>query len=202
MSMSANTAIDLLRHGETVGGVCFRGSTDDPLTEGGWTQMRDAAEKEGPYWDRIISSPLKRCADFACELGQQHSMPVSLDERFQEMHFGAWEGRSAAELMATDADALTHFWNDPLRYTPPQAEPLADFEARILSAWRDVVSRYVGEKILLVTHGGVIRILLCHVRQRPIECLLEFEVGHASIQRIHIEHTQGVNHSTVLANPL
>lgn len=200
--MNTNSIIDLLRHGETVGGACFRGSTDDPLTEDGWTQMRDAAEKAGSCWDRIISSPLKRCADFACELGQQHSIPVSHDEQFQEMHFGAWEGCSVAELMATDADALTHFWNNPLRHTPPQAEPLKDFEARVLTAWQDIVSKHAGENILLVTHGGVIRVLLCHIRQRPIERLLEFEVGHASIPRIHIEHARGVNHSTVLASPL
>ncbi len=199
--MDTNNVIDLLRHGETAGGARFRGSTDDALTEVGWTQMRTATEQGAPGWDRIISSPLKRCADFACELGQQHSLPVSLDERFQEMHFGAWEGCSAAELMATDADALTRFWNDPLRHTPPQAEPLADFELRVMSAWRDVVSRYAGENILLVTHGGVIRVLLCHTRQHPIERLLEFEVGHASIQRIHIGHPQGANYSTVLASP-
>lgn len=198
--MSVNTVIDLLRHGETVGGSRFRGSTDDPLTERGWTQLWAAIEKDGPCWDRIISSPLKRCADFARALGQQHSMPFTIDERFQEMHFGAWEGRSAAELMATDADALTRFWNDPLRHTPPQAEPLTDFEARVLAAWRDVVNNYAGEKILLITHGGVIRVLLCHIQQHPIERLLEFEVGHAAIQRIHTEHAQEHNNPTVLTS--
>jgi alpha-ribazole phosphatase len=181
-----NTIIDLLRHGETIGSACFRGSTDDPLTEHGWVQMREATVAHGSCWDHIITSPLKRCADFAHMLGQQHSLPLTLDERFKEMHFGTWEGRSASELMTTDADALTQFWNNPLRHTPPQAESLADFEARVLSAWRDIVTRCIGEKTLLITHGGVIRVLLCHIRQHPIERLLEFEVGHAAMQHIHI----------------
>ena len=187
--MKANTYIDLLRHGETVGGNCFRGSTNDPLTELGWTQLWAVTDENESCWDRIITSPLRRCADFAQSLGQKHSILTTRDERFQELHFGAWEGRSADELMKTDADALSQFWNDPVCNTPPQGESLLDFERRVLSGWEDILSANMGERILLVTHGGVIRLLLCHILQRPLQCLLEFEIGHATIQPIRVEHT-------------
>jgi alpha-ribazole phosphatase len=187
--MKANTHIDLLRHGETVGGTCFRGSTNDPLTELGWAQLWDATDENGSYWDRVITSPLGRCADFAQSLGQKHSIQIARDERFQELHFGTWEGRSAEELMKTDADALSQFWNDPVSNTPPQGESLMDFERRVLSGWKDILSNHMGEKILLITHGGVIRLLLCHILQRPLQRLLEFEIGHATIQQICVEHT-------------
>jgi len=208
------TSIDLLRHGETVGGAVFRGSIDDNLTENGWSQMATAVSQQPQQWERIISSPLRRCADFAHKLGQQHTLPVSLEPRFKEMHFGDWEGRSAAELMTTDEEALTRFWNDPVQCTPPAAELLLDFERRVLSAWADLLRDYLGEKILLVTHGGVIRVLLCHLQQRPIKQLLEIEVKHAALKQLRIDHTEGprlienitatdtaVNRKTMLDSP-
>jgi len=180
----------LLRHGETEGGSRFRGSIDDPLTGRGWFQMWSAMEKTGPPWDRIITSPLARCAEFAHALAQRRALPCSLDERLREMHFGVWEGRSAAELMTTDAAALARFWSDPVRNTPPGAEPLTGFAARVLSAWRDIIAGHAGEKVLLITHGGVMRVILGHVMQQPLERLLEVEVPHGALRRIRIEHTR------------
>ena len=83
--------VDLLRHGETELGGGLRGSIDDALTDLGWAQMRAAVVGQGP-WDRLVSSPLKRCARFAEELGAQLGVPVQLDKDLQELHFGAWEG--------------------------------------------------------------------------------------------------------------
>ncbi|PTT81712.1 histidine phosphatase family protein, partial [Pseudomonas sp. HMWF005] len=104
--------LDLLRHGETELGGGLRGSLDDALTEQGWAQMRAAVVAGGP-WDRLVSSPLQRCARFAAELGEQLNLPVQLDKDLQELHFGAWEGQSAAALMESDAEALGLFWADP-----------------------------------------------------------------------------------------
>jgi broad specificity phosphatase PhoE len=56
--------LDLLRHGETELGGGLRGSLDDALTDKGWQQMRAAVVEQGP-WDRLVSSPLQRCARFA-----------------------------------------------------------------------------------------------------------------------------------------
>jgi len=73
------TQIDLLRHGEPVGGRRYRGQTDDPLSEKGWQQMR-AAVLDVQGWDVIYSSPLRRCAEFAQELSRRRrcqSKPTS-----------------------------------------------------------------------------------------------------------------------------
>ena len=58
------TLIDLVRHGEPVGGIRYRGQMDDPLSHTGWQEMRKAIGRETP-WDAIISSPLLRCRAFA-----------------------------------------------------------------------------------------------------------------------------------------
>ncbi len=186
--MSTTTLIDLLRHGETQGGTRFRGSTNDPLTDAGWAQLWAATKVYKSGWDYIITSPLSRCADFAQYLGEKYSIPVIRDERFQELHFGRWEGRTTEELMQTDAEALSRFWANPISNPPPQAEPLRDFEQRVLSGWHDIVARHQGKHLLLVNHGGVIRLLLCHILARPLTRLLDIEVGHAALHHIRVEH--------------
>lgn len=183
--MKFSSSISLLRHGETTGGACFRGSIDDPLNQTGWDQMWSAVGAR--RWDHIISSPLIRCADFAYSLAAKHSIFIENDERIKEMHFGTWEGRTAVQLMDTEPDALSAFWNNPLQNTPPQAERLLDFQARVLSAWHDVIAQHRGQHTLLVTHGGVIRVILCHLQKHPVQRLLELEVKHASLKQINTE---------------
>ena len=186
--------IDLLRHGETQGGPGFFGSTDIPLTEYGCTQMWAATESNDCRWNHIITSPLSRCKKFAHALQQRHAIPVKQDERIREIHFGDWEGCFPAELAQIDAESLTRFWNNPIKFPPPNAECLVDFEKRVLSAWHDITAQYADQNILLVTHGGVIRIILCQLLRHPVERLLEIEVCHAAMRRIHVEHSQ--NHRT------
>ncbi len=183
------THIHLLRHGETQGGSRFNGSSDVLLSEHGWSQMRTAVEKE-TGWHRIVSSPLLRCANFSQELEQHYDIPLRFDERIKELHFGIWEGKSAEEILADDNDALTRYWQDPTQYTPVDGEPLKDFETRVLSCWQEIIAEYQGEKILFVAHGGVIRLLLCHILKRPLQRILDVEVAHAAIHRIRVEHTQ------------
>lgn len=178
--------LDLLRHGETELGGGLRGSLDDALTEQGWAQMRAAVIEQGP-WDRLVSSPLQRCARFAEELGAQLGLPVQLDNDLQELHFGAWEGQSAAALMDTDAEALGLFWADPYAFTPPEGEPVVDFSTRVLAAVERLHAAYAGERVLLISHGGVMRLLMAQARGLPREQLLNVEVGHGALFSLSVE---------------
>ncbi|KQZ92306.1 alpha-ribazole phosphatase family protein [Pseudomonas sp. Root562] len=178
--------LDLLRHGETELSGGLRGSLDDALTETGWAQMRAAVLSQGP-WDRLVSSPLQRCARFAHELGERLALPVTLEKDLQELHFGAWEGQSAAELMKTDAQALGLFWADPYAFTPPDGEPVADFSARVLAAVARLQAAYAGERVLLISHGGVMRLLLAQARGLPREQLLGVEVGHGALFSLSVD---------------
>ncbi|KFX67751.1 alpha-ribazole phosphatase [Pseudomonas taeanensis MS-3] len=178
--------LELLRHGETELGGGLRGSLDDALTAQGWAQLRGSVVEAGS-WDRVISSPLQRCARFAEELAGQHGVPLTLEPDLQELHFGAWEGRSAADLMQTDAAALGRFWADPYAFTPPEGEPLLAFETRVLSAVHRLHERHAGERLLLITHGGVMRLLLARARGLPCAELLQVQVAHAERFRLRVE---------------
>lgn len=177
--------LDLLRHGETELGGGMRGSLDDALTEPGWQQMRSAVAEAGP-WDRIVSSPLQRCARFSEELAERLALPLQFEAGLQELHFGDWEGRSAAQLMETDEEGLGLFWNDPYAFTPPNGEPVIDFSTRVLNAVQRLHQAYAGERVLLVSHGGVMRLLLARARGLPREQLLHVVVGHGALLSIRV----------------
>ena len=177
--------LDLLRHGETERGGGFRGRIDDALTAHGWAQMRAAVGEARP-WQGVVSSPLQRCAAFAGELAGRHGLPLQLEDGLRELDFGAWEGRSAAELWDTDADALGRFWTDPYAFTPPDGESLIAFETRILAALGRLHAQHAGRHLLLVTHGGVMRLLLARARGLPRSDLLQVEVGHGALHRLRV----------------
>ena len=179
----SDTRVELLRHGETVGGSRYRGSIDDALTPQGWSAMR-AALDETSDWDHIVSSPLRRCADFARDLAQRHGLPFSLDARLREIHFGDWEGKTAADILASDPEALGRFWNDPVNYPPPDGEDVRALEARVLQVWEELVIRHAGKKILVVSHGGPLRIILGRAQGLSLTDSLRLEVAHARRFRI------------------
>lgn len=183
--------LDLLRHGETERGGGFRGSLDDALTDTGWAQMRQAVSGLAD-WDALVSSPLQRCARFADELALTHGLPLQLEPGLQELHFGAWEGRSAAELMVDSERELGLFWNDPYTFTPPEGEPLVRFEARVLAALARLQVQHAGKHLLLVTHGGVMRLLLARARGLPREHLLQVEVAHGALFSVLVDDRSGL----------
>lgn len=181
----AESVIDLLRHGEPEGGARFRGHLDDPLSVAGWAQMRGAAGKGGA-WDVVVTSPLRRCADFAVELAARLEVPLESDTRLREIGFGAWEGLTAEQIAAREPEALARFWHDPARHAPPGGEALADFEKRVAAAWDELLQRHAGRRVLLVCHGGVIRLILARVLDMPRTGLFRLNVPFASTSRVRI----------------
>lgn len=178
--------LDLLRHGETELGGGFRGSLDDQLTPTGWQQMRQATASP-EHWDAIVSSPLRRCADFAFELAEQCQLPLVLQDGLRELHFGDWEGRHASELMQEHAEDLGRFWAAPYEFTPPGGEPMLAFEERVLNTVNELYQHRAGEHLLLVTHGGVMRLLTARARRLERDQLLQVEVGHGQRLRLQLD---------------
>lgn len=177
--------VDLIRHGEPVGGRCYRGQRDDPLSDKGWGQMWDAVSGRGP-WDWILSSPLQRCAAFALALGEQAGVTVLFDERLKEVAFGEWEGYTRDQLRERDPEGFRRFFEDPVANRPPGAEPLHAFYERVAVAWEDLTSRRSGAGGLVVAHAGVIRAILCHVLTLPLAGMYRIEVANAAVTRIRV----------------
>jgi len=177
------TVIDLLRHGEPVGGRMYRGGIDHPLSELGWQQMRAATANPDP-WQHIISSPLARCRDFAEELAGRLGLDWEIDERLREVGFGSWEGKTGAELRATDPDLLKRFYHDPVGERPEGAEPLDAFLGRVGASIDAHKTRHAGRHILLVCHAGVIRAAVAHTLSAPLPAMYRLDVANAAFTRL------------------
>jgi len=186
-----HTTIDLLRHGEPDGGPRYRGHRDDPLTELGWRQMSAAVDGLGGSeagWSQIVSSPLQRCADFARQLAGQSGLPLALEPDLREIHFGQWEGKDSAQLLREDPHRLQRYWADPQAVTPPGGESLARFQQRVGRAWTRLLQRHSGGHLLLITHGGVMRVLLNTMLGIPPRAMFGIHIPYASLSRLRVEH--------------
>jgi len=187
MGDSKTTTIDLIRHGEPVGGRRYRGHLDDPLSETGWQQMREAVAHHKP-WDVIISSPLARCAAFAIELAQRHSLPLKFDDRLKEISWGEWEGYTPAQINEKYPQALQRYWTDPFTNVPPGAELIRDFQRRFTEAWNELLAQHGGKHLIIVGHAGITRAAVCHSLNIPIKNMFRIHVDYAAITRIQVEH--------------
>jgi alpha-ribazole phosphatase len=173
--------IVLLRHGEVQGGARFRGGHDDPLCDAGWAQLRTAAGCE-PGITRIVSSTARRCAEFARALAAERGLPLELSAAFAERCFGDWEGRAAHQIPAAE---LTRFWDDPVGYTPPGAEPFVNFRQRVLAGWQALLAGAAAHTLVL-THGGAVRVILAAVLGMGDDSGILIEVAPACVTRLRV----------------
>lgn len=187
MPQQSQTVVDIMRHGEPVGGRMYRGHRDDPLSERGWQQMQQAT-KDYQAWDVIVTSPLQRCAGFAEQIAQQQNKPLELDDRFKEIHWGAWEGLTPLAICRDDPNTLHRFHADPSTLRPQGAEDIDVFRQRIISAWQDLLGKHRNQHILLVAHAGVIRAIISMILDSPAQRMFNIAVANAAITRVRVEH--------------
>ena len=171
--------LDVMRHGETELSHTLRGSTDDALTQTGWQQMQQTLQHAidvGQSWDVIFSSPLQRCQQFAQSIATQLKLDLHCLPQLQEMHFGDWEGQSTQFLYETVPDQLEKFWLQPTEFSPPNAETLPQFDIRVSQAVAQMMA-YMQEnglkKALVISHGGVIKLLKCKAQNLHLNDLLK-----------------------------
>ena len=177
--MSAHPpGIKLLRHGDT-GQRSYRGQLDDPLSELGWQQLRAAVA--GHDWDAIVASSMRRCAAFAGALADERGLPLRIDPRLVEYHFGAWQGVPIETIAQEQGDALARFWADPVNAPPPGGESFAAFRTRLHEALDDVAIAATTQHVLVITHGGAIRLLRCVAEGRDFGDMAGIDVPHASL---------------------
>ncbi|MGP9796728.1 histidine phosphatase family protein [Halomonas sp. 86] len=191
------TTIDLLRHGEPVGGRMLRGSTDHPLSETGWQQVTDAIMRHTvdgrPPYDAVLTSPLMRCREFALWLGEEFELPVQIEDDLAELHLGRWEGKTHAEVFSEEGPApMSAFWNSPETVSPPQGEVMDVFDSRLAEVWQNVLANPPGKHVLVVAHLFVCNGLLRQVLEQPLGRVLAMDLPYAAMSRVrHERHALG-----------
>lgn len=178
--------VSVLRHGEVAGRAhVFRGAADEPLSARGRMQMQGAVECLGvPPFDRIAASPLARCRDFAQALAEAAGLPFDVLPDLREMHFGAFEGLNSAEAAAAHPAAYEALSQWRAGSAAPGGERLENFRGRVVAAWEAWLAATGGRHRLLVTHAGVMRVLLQHVLGLPDERLRRLALPEAAHFRL------------------
>lgn len=181
--------LDLIRHGEPEGGVMYRGSKDDPLSDTGWQQLRLAlqrAQDEGQGWDKIITSPMQRCRAFAEWFAESHQLPVEVVDDLREMHFGDLEGMKPDAAWAAHPELLKAIWNDPEHNAPPNGENFQEFVDRVARALFHVIHQHDQQRLLLVVHGGVIRASLRQFLHMKGAETFRIDIPYANMTRFKV----------------
>jgi broad specificity phosphatase PhoE len=153
------TTLILVRHGETDWNAQHRwqGHSDTPLNDAGRLQAgRLASELE--HLDAVYSSDLARARETAEIIAGSLGLEIRLDPRLRERSFGAWEGLTTEEIEFSFPDERGR-WRAGVGAGAPDAEPFEAFAARVSSFVQEVGRRHVDEQVLVVAHGGTIRVV-------------------------------------------
>ena len=181
------TSFWLLRHPEPqpeARGRCY-GALDVPLSPGGFQEASRVAGflHEEPL-SAIYASPRRRCQDAALILAGGHGCcPVTLDA-LREIDFGEFEGRSYDEIAASHPDLYRQWMDHPTEIQFPGGESFAQMRERVVEAANALRRRHDGETIAIVTHGGVIRILVADALSIPHANIFRIAQRYAAINLI------------------
>lgn len=166
------TRLIIVRHAEAEGNIIrrFHGWTDSPLTERGHLQAERVAERlKGTQIDVIYSSSLKRTMQTAGYIAQAQNLPVSSSDELKEINGGEWEDLTWKELEEGWPADYDTWDNRPHLHQMPGGESMTEFQQRALNEVLHIIKQNPGKNICIVTHGTVIRTLICHFR----ECTLD-----------------------------
>lgn len=181
--------IYLLRHGKVEGKAALNGISDVLVSPDLQQQICEALVLHNVDFDSVMTSPLRRCSDLANLYSERMSVPLSVAPEFKEMNFGEVDGIAFDELKDKWA-MLDTFWQDPSNHKLSGAESLHSFHERVTQAWSQLLND-PSDNLLLVTHGGVIRMLLAHcldIDWKNPSLYSKLSIENASIT--HIQVTQ------------
>ncbi len=164
--MSAGrTRLYLVRHGELVTSAqwLYVGHMEAMLNDAGRRQISLMAQRLAPEpVDVLLASDLKRTMESAEIIGRVIGRAPEPVPAFREVNLGLWEGMSRDQIIAKYPDDFELRTRDIVKYRIPGGESFADVRDRVIPQLDAVLERHRGKNILLVAHGGVNRIILCH----------------------------------------
>lgn len=161
-------------------GVCY-GQSDVGLTEQFHLEASTVRDKLPDMTGvPVYSSPLLRCLRLAEFLSDQKPR---IDARLMEMHFGDWEGQRWADI---DPMALRHWGDHYVTEGPPNGEAMQVLHERCTRFYAELLTARHAD-VLVVTHGGVIRTLLCHVLTLPLNQAFTFHPDFASVTQVRVQ---------------
>jgi len=153
------TELILIRHGETDWNreLRFQGQIDVPLNAAGFEQARRvAAQLAGESVQHLVCSDLLRTRQTAQAPSRQLALEAATDPGLREQAFGVVEGMRADEIQQQFPQAWTRWSQFDADYTFDGGESTQIFHARVMAALRRLAQERQGQRLVVVTHGGVL----------------------------------------------
>lgn len=170
----SKTMFYIVRHGQTDlnGKKRIQGHTDIPLNNKGKSEAANMAETfKKISFSNVFSSDRQRAYETALILVNKRSMAVRMDKRLRERNFGQWEGRLSSEFYETSKSDAKDVESD---------EKMHD---RVFQFLNETVEQYKGKKVLIVTHGEIIRNIV--VQALALSCSIkEIEIKNTCVVRL------------------
>jgi ribonuclease H / adenosylcobalamin/alpha-ribazole phosphatase len=187
--MAVETTLVLVRHGATghTAQGRFSGSTGaEPALSGlgEWQAARAAARLAArPGIAAVVTSPAARARRTAELIATACAVPLDVDADLREVNFGAWEGRTGAEVQR-DWPAELAAWRSGAPVSPPGGEPVEDVGARAARARAAAVGRHAGGTVILVSHLYPVRTSVTDALGVPRATIHRMLLGPASLSEI------------------
>jgi probable phosphoglycerate mutase len=210
------TDLILIRHGETDWNLArrFQGHQDISLNAEGLRQAHGAARRlgqrpldyglatpPGQSPALLFTSDLMRCRQTAEPIGQALGLAPIVEPRLRERTFGVLEGLTVDELRRDHAESFARWQAREPDFAVERAESLRIFAARVQGVLDDLIARYAGRTLVMVTHGGVLDVVYRIGQGMPIEAPRKVEIPNASLnrlrhdgQRLTVVHWGDVSH--------
>jgi probable phosphoglycerate mutase len=179
-----------VRHGETAWNAEGRvqGQTDIPLSEVGRAQARAASGALAKHrFSQIYSSDLMRVRETAQPTAERMGLPVKLDPRLRERHFGIFECLLYTEVRSRFPRQYARFHDKDPAFDFETGESLSGFFERSIRAVSAIAAAHRGEQVLVFTHGGVLDMVYRHTHALGLSSQREFAVPNAGLNWLEVD---------------
>ena len=177
----------LIRHGETIWNTQLRmqGNLDSDLTPKGESQIKSLGEwmKEVPF-DYLYCSDSGRARKTAEAISKYTGHKLNFDKRLREKNLGIFEGLTSEEARERYPETFKLFKTAGANYVIDEGESTQQLLDRALEAIEKIRIRHPQKVAVLVTHGGVVRVLMKHVLGVPLDTPTQFMISNTGIFRL------------------
>ena len=184
---SGRTRLYLVRHGELVTSHEWRyvGHMDVALNDNGRAQIARLARRLSmDKIDTLLSSDLQRTVESACIIGRAIGLEPAAEPAFREIHLGRWEGLTREEIIKNFPQEFDLRSLDIPGYRIQGGESFADMRDRVIPRLTACLEQHPGKNLLLVAHGGVNRVILCHALGLDLNMLTRIDQAYGCLNII------------------
>ena len=195
-SSEVPTMLYMVRHGETILTPLRKFSGTGPinpeLTEKGLSQAAAVAKEIAKLKPEVlIASPLMRTTQTAQAIADTTGLEINFDEVWYELSFGDWDGLSFEEVKEKFPDEY-QAWLNSSSYAPAGGESYDQAGIRVEEALEKVAAEYPGQRVVVVTHNGVIKLAAQIATGAPTEAVFHIDAAPCSITSISIWPSDGL----------